>query len=321
MKIYQGTYKDVEGLICETAEVRATFLPELGAKLTSLVGVKNGREYLEQDPGTSYRKPVYGGSYVAAECSAFDDMFPTIDAIISNEYPWVGVELPDHGEVYALKWECELLDASGCVTDRYDDAAAVHMWVYSVRFGYRLDKWIEEKDGAIHIRYKAENLTGFDFNYVYAAHCMVAAEEGVTLEVPFADGAAVTTVFSETGRIGKYGDKAVWPVTNGLDMSVFPAESDRDAYKYFFDEPAPGSECVCRYPDGSALHFGFDNVAMPWLGIWTNPGGFKGMHNIALEPSTGAFDRPDVAKLLRKNSILKGYGAQEWYVSFAVKGQ
>lgn len=306
MKIYQGKYKDIEGLVCETDTVKAMFLPDYGAKLTSLIGKKNGREYLEQDPGASYRKPVYAGSYVAAECSAFDDMFPTIDAIICNEYPWTGVELPDHGEIYALKWEWETVDDS------------VHMWVYSVRFGYRLDKWIEEKDGALLIRYKVENLTGFDFNYIYAAHCMVAACEGVVLEVPYKDGAPVTTIFSESGRIGRYGSKAVWPVYNGLDMSVFPSEEDRDAYKYFFDEPAPGGECVCRYPDGSALHFRFDHAAMPWLGIWYNPGGFKGLHNIAIEPCTGAFDRPDVAKLHGKQSILKGYETKEWFVSFAV---
>ena len=322
MKVYQQNYKDIEGIVCETATVKGLFLPDYGAKLTSLIGVANGREYLEQDPGECYRKPVYGGSYVAAECSAFDDMFPTIDAIISSEYPWNGVELPDHGEVYALKWEWEICGAAAakeaCMADGPD--CCVHMWVYSVRFGYRLDKWITEKDGALFIRYQAENLTAFDFNYIYAAHCMVAAQEGVVLEVPHADGAAVTTIFSETGRIGGYGAKAVWPVYNGLDMSVFPSEAEKDAYKFFFDEPAPGGECVCRYPDGSALHFGFDHKAMPWLGIWTNPGGFKGLHNIALEPCTGAFDRPDVAKLHKKHSILKGYEKQEWFVSFGVTG-
>ena len=297
----------MDAVICETAAVRAAFWPELGAKLTSLVGVKNGREYLEQDPGTAYRKPVYGGDYVAAECSAFDDMFPTIDAVICNEHPWKGVELPDHGEVYALKWEWEVLDD------------VLHMWVYSVRFGYRLDKWVEEQDGALHIRYQVQNLTDFDFNCIYAAHCMVAAEKGVVLEVPYEAGAAVTTIFSESGRIGKYSSKAAWPVHEGLDLSVFPGDDERDAYKYFFDEPAPEGKCVCRYPDGSALHFGFDCEAMPWLGVWTNPGGFKGLHNIALEPCTGAFDRPDVAKLHGKHSILKAKQKKDWYVSFLIK--
>jgi len=332
MKIYQGMYKDIEALICETAAVRAVFLPDYGAKLTSLIGKANGREFLEQDPGVTYRKPVYAGSYVEAECSAFDDMFPTIDTIISSEYPWEGVELPDHGEVYALKWEYEILDKNGaCLkadasgTDLFetaeDEGMTVHMWVYSVRFGYRLDKWIEEKDGALCIRYKVQNLTGFDLNYIYAAHCMVAAEEGVVLEVPYEKGAAATLIFNNSGLLGGYGAKVNWPVQNGIDFSVFPADTVEDAYKYFFDEPAPAGECVCRYPDGSVLRFGFDHIAMPWLAIWTNPGGFKGLHNIALEPCTGAFDRPDRAKEQGKHSVLKAYGQQEWFISFAVEAK
>ena len=98
MKIYKGTYKDIEAVIVETAKLKATFLPKYGAKLTSLKNKANGREYMAEAPGEKYRKLAYGGSYVAAECSAFDDMFPTIDPCICNDYPWQGAEYPDHGE-------------------------------------------------------------------------------------------------------------------------------------------------------------------------------------------------------------------------------
>lgn len=305
MKLYETDYKDIKAIACETKKLKAIFLPDYGAKLTSLVSLENGREFLEQAKGKEYKKPCYGGSYVDAECSAFDDMFPTIDAFICTEEPWKGVEYPDHGEVYALRWKYEILKDG------------LHMWTYSVRFGYRMDKWVTEEDGTLRIRYQVENLTDFEFNYIYAPHCMLAGEEGMVLELPYEGQEEITTIFSMSGRLGKYGTRASWPVYNGENLAEMPAFS-QDNLKYFFDRPIPEGKCVCRYPDGTQLVFRFDKEAMPYFAVWMNPGGFKDMCNLALEPCSGAFDRPDIAKLHRKNSVLKGEETKEWTLSFSV---
>lgn len=306
MKLYETNYKDIKAIACETKGLRAIFLPDYGAKMTSLICIQNGRELLEQAKGEVYKKPCYGGRYIEAECSGFDDMFPTIDAFICNEAPWKGVEYPDHGEVYALHWKYEVL--KDCL----------HMWVYSVRFGYRLDKWITEEDGTLMIRYKVENLTEFAFDYIYAAHCMLAAEEGMVLELPYESPEEITTIFSSSGRLGQYGTKASWPVYNGQNLAGM-SEFSQDNLKYFFDRPIPDGTCVCSYPDGTRLVFRFDHEAMPYFAVWMNPGGFKDMHNVALEPCSGAFDRPDIAKLHCKSSILEAGEKREWYVSFSAQ--
>lgn len=309
MQISHIFYKDVPAVCCETEELSAVFLPEYGGKLTSLRNHRNGFEYMAQARGEIYRKPVYSGSYVDAECSACDDMFPTIDPFVSMEYPWKGVEYPDHGEVYALKWEMEIL------------ADSLHMWVYSVRFGYRLDKWIYEADGALKVRYQVENLTAFPLDYIYAPHCMFAAEEGMQIEVPYEEGELVTVIFSKSGILGGYGGKGVWPMTNGIDLSAPEPYSDKDNYKYFFDAPIPEGKCVLAYPDRHKMVFCFDETAMPYLGVWINSGGFKDMYNVAIEPCSGAFDRPDVAKMHGKNSVLNGYERKEWYLSFEAQNE
>lgn len=153
MRIFRSYYKDVEAIVCQTPKLRAAFLPQYGGKLTSLISLYNGRELLAQAESGQYKKPIYAGSYTDAECSGFDDMLPTIDPYVSTEYPWSGIEYPDHGEVYALNWQYEVLGDT------------LHMWVYSVRFSYRLDKWITEKEGGIIIAYQLTNLTEFEFNY------------------------------------------------------------------------------------------------------------------------------------------------------------
>ena len=85
MKIYEGTYKDIEAVIVETAKLKACFLTKYGAKLTSLKDIRNGREFMAENPGETYQKLTYGGSYVNAECSAFDDMYPTIDPCVCED--------------------------------------------------------------------------------------------------------------------------------------------------------------------------------------------------------------------------------------------
>ena len=306
MKVFRTMYKDIEAIACETEVLKAIFLPSFGAKLTSLKNCRSGQEFLEQGKNEKYLKPIYGGCYTDAECSAFDDMFPTIDSFICNEYPWQGVEYPDHGEVYALPWEYEV------------SGECLHMWVYSVRFGYRLDKWVTEEQGRIMIRYKAENLTDFELPYIYAAHCMLAAQEGALIELPYNEvETAATTAFSKSGCIGGYGSKISWPVYEEMDLSKVGSKSLKDSYKFYFDEKMPEGKCTYRYPDGTGLIFGFDHKELAYLAIWFNMGGLLDKYNIAFEPCSGVFDRPDIAKLHNRYSVLNGKEIKEWYVSFA----
>ena len=39
----------------------------------------------------------------------------------------------------------------------------------------------------------------------------------------------------------------------------------------------------------------YDPREIPWLAVWLNNGEFKGIRNIALEPCTAPYDRPDAA--------------------------
>ena len=296
MNITPSTYKDVPALACEANGLRARFLPEHGGKCASLVDLATGRELLEQAPGEQYLPLTYGGDYVAAECSAFDDMFPTIDACHYPDFPWQGALMPDHGEVCGLPWQHERT------------GAGLHLWVYSLRFGYRLDKWVEPGEGGLVIRYEARNLTPYPLDCLYAAHLMLAAERGAEIELPYAEGAACTVVFTDDPLMGGYGDKLPWREA----LAPTPGRDARLAYKLFFDAPPPAGWCRYRYADGTAFELTFDRQQLPYLALWANYGRFKGLYNVAFEPMTAAFDRPDIARLHRKNCVLPGNGVLRW---------
>jgi hypothetical protein len=149
MKTSRIFYKDISAVKAETEKLAVTFLPEYGGKCASVKDKKSGREFLSQASGEHYKKLAYDGDYVAAECSGFDDMFPTIDKYYYDRYPWQGVPVPDHGEVCGLEWKYET------------KKSALRMWTHSPRFGYKFEKTISEIKDGVSIDYLVTNNTQF----------------------------------------------------------------------------------------------------------------------------------------------------------------
>jgi hypothetical protein len=320
MKISDGGYKDVPAQKVETEKFTALFLPEYGGKFASLKDRRMGREFLSQAAGNGYKKLSYAGDYVAAECSGFDDMFPTIDRCYYDRYPWNGVELPDHGEVCGLKWLYR------------EEDGRLHMWTDSPRFGYRFEKWVSEVEpslprssagvpgeGAIRIDYRVTNKTQFEFDFVYAAHCMIAVEEGGRVLLPSVpDGEKAALVFASDPKRGRYGDPFIWH-KDEPGVSVTPGPNAGEAFKFFFDAPQREGNCGYLYPDGTLLTIDYSGEKLPYLGLWLNWNEFHGFCNAAFEPSSGSFDRPDAARIRGQFSVLPPYGEYEWTIGFDLK--
>lgn len=309
--IFQTKYKNIDAVGIESRSLKAKFLLRYGAKLASFMCKDSKREFLVQADGKMYRKLKYAGDYVAAECSGFDDMFPTIDEYTYEEYPWKGVIMPDHGEVCSLPWEYEIIESNTCL----------HAFVYSVRFAYRLDKWIRfTNENELAIEYKAKNLSPYNLDFLWAAHVMINAEQNAKLVLPYDYGSKMTCVFSADESFLHRGKKLTWLGTDpSRDYTKKQQKnSNGNTYKYYFDEALPEGWCGYRYCDGTKFMLKVTKETVPYLGIWINNGLFKGYHNIALEPCTGTFDDPGRAAEHRQNSVLPGGGEYVWCLSIGV---
>ena len=215
-RIYESTYKDQPALTIESPQVIAQFLPQIGAKLCSLIFKPLALELLVQRPGPTYRLASYGGDYVEqGECSGLDDMFPTIDRCYYERYPWQGTLIPDHGEVWSIPWTAAV------------QGDQVHLATHGVRFPYRLEKWISfSSDTTLHIAYRLTNLSPYAFDFIWAAHPMFVLEEGATLALPTGIEKTVTA-FSASGRLGQYGDEHAWPLATLADGIAARSSADR----------------------------------------------------------------------------------------------
>jgi hypothetical protein len=310
--ISTSAYKDQKACTIETEQVRAQFLPEVGAKLASLIYKPLNLELLVQRPNPHYSLQPFDGDYVAGECSGLDDMFPTIDASYCDRYPWAGTKMADHGEVWSLPWETTV------------EGDRLHFVVNGVRFPYRLEKWAQFTDaGVLRLDYRLTNLSGFDFDCMWAAHSMFYLEEDAELVLPSGVKSVLGT-FDVPGKFGRYGDEFAWPVGtlpdgSARDFRKLRPKTAQDCYKYYIKEKMPEGWCGVRYHRSDfSLVLSFPVEQVPYLGILPNEGGWQKLYNIFLEPCTAPFDRPDAARYRGQGSTLKGGAVQTWHLNLTL---
>lgn len=309
-----GDYKGIPAVELEHGAYRAVFLPQQGCKLCSLQNIYSGKEYIYQGVSTDYRRASYGQDYLDGECAGVDQMFPTIDACFYDARPWKGTFLPDHGEVWALPWleeEC---------TDELCAAVDGIRLPYTLRLNVR---WIAE--GALRMDYTVKNRSPFQMDFIWAAHMMLSGYRGCHFSFPEGLKKAYTTM-SDSGLIGKYGDTFTYPYVPQWDGSVYDASVCRgkgadDYQKFYFADQIPGEIGWGRieYPEGESLTVEFPTDEVPYLGVIQAEGGKLGLRCLFLEPCTGAFDRPDIAKLHGMNSVLNPYEEKRWYLTIRLE--
>ena len=257
--IENTSYKDRPAIAITNGILTATFLPLDGAKLVSLKDA-NGNEYLSQAKGKTYKRLGLQTSYIEAECSAFDDMFPTIDPCAINE-----MEYLDHGEVARREHNVQILEDAVIFTCSLE---ALHV-VYEKQVSF-----IGEE---LAVAYKIKNLNSFDFPYVFAGHIMFRGEPGAAIVCDLEETAAKELMF------GNRKEKLNILCENGADKE----------WKYYYNKALIPLSCSVRYPlSRYTISVNCDSEIIKYLGVWMNPGDLNDMYNIALEPCSALYDSP-----------------------------
>lgn len=308
--IRKTTYKDYPALSIENDLVRAVFLPSQGAKLVSLQLLSSAYEFVYQGDSTVYRVASFGQSFLDGENAGVDDMFPTIKAGYYDVFPWQGTPLADHGEVWALEWDCLI------------EGDSIEMSTCGVRFPYRLIKRVTLEGSSLTMEYRAENLSRFPFEYIWASHMMLHAEQGSCYIFP-AHLTKARCTLSDRGRIGSFGDVFPFPFVtlpdgHTEDLRINRGITADDFEKFYFIEPLREGRASVIHPDGHRLSIEFPLEQVPYLSAIQGEGGKLMLHCMFFEPCTAAYDRPDLARHFHTQSILPPKGIHEWYLKMVL---
>ncbi|MBX3062996.1 MAG: DUF5107 domain-containing protein [Anaerolineae bacterium] len=305
-----GIFRNWNALYLENAHVCVVVIPQLGGKIVSIQSRASGREFLWQDETRPYRSQRYGDEFGNYDISGFDECFPSIGACNYPDYPWADVAIPDHGELWCIPWQSELTDST------------IYVHAYGIHFPYHFEKWITLGSDAasFEISYRISNLSPFEFKYLWSAHPLFAAQEGMRIVLP--SDPEVRFAFALGNRIsGEFLQKYRWsmlPEPSGglVDYSLIGSVALDANDKVYANAPAEGWCALHEPQSGDFLAILFSPEKTPFVGICIDHGGwpFEGIPGywVALEPCTGCPDRLDQAIAGDEHKTLAGYGSAEW---------
>ena len=307
-RVERASHRGVEGLAIEDDHLQCVILPSIGGKMTSLRLKESGHEFMWQDPEGPVKLPSYGAFLPDYDIGGFQECFPTINEVFYPEHPWRGVVVPDHGEVWALPWNYE----------RVEDG--LHLWVHSVRFAYRLNKWVTMRAGGrLDLRYELTSLAPFNFRCLWSAHPALALRPGMMMMLP--EGTRVRTEFSEHGRLGEMGQLHDWPVTRDaegqqVDLSIIQG-IEACTHDKLNTVGLTEGWCGAHDPQtGEYLAYTFSLKEIPYVGVWLIQGGWapEGQPYLVggFEPCTGYPGPLDSAMAWGACMTLPGRGKLGW---------
>jgi len=328
----ETTYQGFDALEISNGEIALVVVPDLGGKIASIVHLPSQKEWLWKSPYLEYRKPIYGASYIREfDLGGLDECFPTVGPTFFPTEPWAGTPVPDHGEVWAQRWDLEAHPAQPVIPSPAGNLPSkrveLTMGCYGVRFPYRFERTIivEAGSAAVRLEYRAVNLSPFALPFIWSIHPLLRIEPGMRLSLPVGTS-QVRVDFSTNDVFGKTGTLQPWPQATDaagrtVDLSEIPPPSFGQGVKYFTlplrgDEPVEASLTDPRGEHSFRFRFSPDEISH--VGVWMNAAGWNPLdkppyYNLALEPCIGASDSLTVAvNHWREHGVLEPRQERRW---------
>ncbi len=159
-----------DAITFENDSLRFTVYPQLGGKVSSIVDQSDGYELLVPPATDLPESSQYGSRYLEGWRGGLDECFPSISAGIYPLIPYLGIEVPDHGEIWPLPTTA-VPTKNGITT----------VW-HGLRFGYRLTRKLFLQENALVAEYSLINLSPFVFRFVWGPMAHLSVRNEVTFD-------------------------------------------------------------------------------------------------------------------------------------------
>ena len=243
--------------VLSTEDVELAVVPELGAKIISLIDLRTGREWMWHPPGgLKLFRNLPGDAFSQSPLAGADECLPTIAPC-----SWQGHELPDHGEVWNVPWTVD------------PEALENGILKTSVRLEispFSFERAIELRGNEIQINYQLNNYGEVERQFLWAIHPLLRLQAGDQLELPATTRAIL--------------NGATW-----VD-AVASAIPEKTSAKVFARPVSEGLAAISNPATGERLEFEWSPAENDTLGLWLTRGGWHGHHHFAIEPTNADHD-------------------------------
>lgn len=298
-------YKGLTAVTLENECLKLTVLPELGAKMASLVYKPQNFEVFFQPTDGVFRLSKFGANFADYDTAGADDMFPTIDAC---RCPGEGCRdglLPDHGDLWSIPWT---------VTATQDQ---VWSQVAGRSLPYEFSRSIRLEKSRVHLEYQVTNTGDKPLWGLWAFHGLTACDESTRLILPQVD--RVINVHP-SASLGCVGSEHPFPITADITgqsyhLDRIKPKGANNTEKFYVNGRVQSGQAALTLNNNRLLYqLEFPTTKVPYLGVWINQGGFKGEYNCALEPATGFYDSAELAYARQSLLPIMPQGVLRWYL-------
>ncbi|MFD0693573.1 DUF5107 domain-containing protein [Paenibacillus sp. GCM10027628] len=296
VQVYPAIYKERQSFVIENDRVRVEIVPDIGGKIVSLVYKPSGKEWLLDSGSRPFVQPFYGSAFTDWDMSGWDECFPTINACTVRANEHVAVQLPDHGEVWSLPWNCETQDQS------------VVCSVSGIGLPYRLTRTISFlTTGHVRLAYKVDNLGGDQLPFLWTAHPQFSISEPTQIVLPDSMRNMLCVYGGRKLQIGEEYD-----VSSYLNIQPEPIA---DGKKFYYPGVVPaGWSGLYGRESGNYLRVSVDVHKVPYLGIWIDEGKYNDRVTCALEPGIGYYDSLEMALINGTSVVIESSKSHEWHL-------
>lgn len=254
-------------VMLENEWLRATVAPAIGGRVTSLVHLQNGREFLWRNPRLKLAPCSPGSAYDPNFYGGIDELIPTdIPEIID------GIECPDHGELWTMKLDFELMAG--------EDRSGLRLSGSLPLFGLDYRREMHLDGNRVICKYSISNKTTSERKFLWKLHAALAVQPGDQMICPAGTARAADPEWSRRKSLEPF----TWPQAGILDMSLVPEPDGSTEFLYLYDLASGHMGLHAR--DGARLDCAFDLQVFPCCWYFASHGGMDGAFTAVLEPCT-----------------------------------
>lgn len=267
----------LQALVLENSQLRVTVLPELGAKIWSIVSKAHDREMLWHHPRMTPRRAHYGATYDNWFCGGWDEVFP-------NDFPVEidGEMYPDHGEVWSLPATWRVVESSGEAVSVALEQAGI-----ALPTCFRKVLTLRRGEPVLQLTYEIANEGVWPLDVHWKSHPALPVAPGARLHLPIRrviDDADFGETFAER--------EFAWPMAKrvdgtSLDLRHLPDPDSGTSHFYYGVELEDGYAAVSYPAEGVGFGLTFDPDLLTSVWVFGTYGGWRGLNTVILEPCTG----------------------------------
>jgi galactose mutarotase-like enzyme len=270
-------------LVLENEKIRTVILPEMGARVLSLIYKPTETEFAWRSPNV----PIEKTNEALENVSGFFDCIPTTDPCTFR-----GNKLPLGGEVSSKPWKILKIEKRrAAVTLRMEARCKIYPLLIRKKITLRKNK------SALEIEYEVCNLSTDTLEYHYSGHNTIQVSPYHRLVIPH----EVTKLkLGYDSRFGKMGDMISWPEAvdtkgNRVDISKIAGPCEGIMENFYTAKLKERWCAAINEAKQEAIAVTWQGEALPYLNICTNTGAWRDYYFAALEPVTGRPDNLEVA--------------------------